>query len=320
MASWGIIVSCLSRVIKLGFTLLAFIIVVMGIFCACDSDKELPENDATVEDSYSATRNKICQDFGINSEDYDESLFYFTFQDGLGILSALRTEDSKLLVMAYDTLQGRFLINECSRTIQNSKILPYYEENKEHSLRYILPRICRVGTGFIGFVGLRYVSDVGAADEVFGYFHDGTQLIVEEIKGGNTSADIMPWYGNSCLLVSYTQTLCVTNRGEIKWRIREYLPSINLYPINYTNYISLRNNNGEVDIVRYIIKDGTTEFLWNIRVAIPFEFSSVPRLTFEVQSQDSNDWKILVKAVEQNGTVFQGVLNLNIETKAYSWE
>lgn len=320
MAFPSIIVACLNRVINLILNLLAFMIVVMGSFCSCDSDKKLPENDVTVEDSYSFIRNKICQDFGIDSEDYDESLFCFTFQDGLGILSTLRKEDSKLLVMAYDTLQGRFLIDECSRTIQKSKILPYYEESKEHSLRYILPRICRVGSGFIGFVGLRYVSDVGATDEVFGYFHDGIQLIVEEIKGGDTSADIMAWYDNSCLLVSYTQTLCVTNRGEIKWGIRERIPNINIYPIDYTNYISLRNNNGELDIVRYLIKDSTTESLWNIRVAIPFEFSSVPRLTFDIQSQDNNNWKILVKAVEQNGTMFQSVLNLDIETRIYSWE
>lgn len=321
MALFHVLASCANRIRKISNLNFLVCLFFMGFFCACDSDKELPEDVITVDDSYSAIRNKICQDFGINPEDYDESFFYFTYKDGLGILSTLRKEDSKLLVMAYDTLQGRFLINECSRTLQKSKILPYYEESKEYSLRYILPRISRVGAGFIGFVGLRYVSDVGSADEVYGYFHDGTQLVVEKIKGGDTSADIREWYDNSCLLVSYSQTLCVTNRGEVKWAVREYVSDPNIYPIDYTNYITLQNNNGEVDVVRHKVKDATAiDVDWSIRIAIPFEFSSVPRLSFSIQSQEGSVWKILVKAVEQNGTVFQGVLRLNIETKIYSWE
>lgn len=293
--------------------------VVAAFCCACGSDDEAPQNDAVVEDSYSVIRNQICQNFGINSDDYDENLFCLTYHDGLSILSALKKDDNKLLVMAYDTLQGRFLIDECSRVIPKRKTLPYYEQTKEYELRYILPRMSRVGDGYIGFVGLRYVSDVGYADNVLGYFCDGTQAKTEVIEGGDANADIIAWHDNSCLLSSY-QTRCVTNQGETKWVVKERISDMNIFPIDYTRYITLHNNNGKVEVKKHEIKDETRETLWDIKIDIPCEFSSVPRLTFDVKSKENSDWSIQVKAVEQNGTIFQGTLKLNVESMEYRWE
>lgn len=302
--------------IKTFFCLLASTFVLL----ACGTDDDDTPKDTVVEDSSSAMRQEFCENFGINSEDYDERLFSVTWGEQMTILSALRKEDNNLLVMAYDTLQGQYVINECSRTFPQSKQLPYYDEMQEYTLQYLFPRIRKVGDGFIALVGLRYISQRGYSDETIGYFHDGVQLISDKIKIGDANADMILWYNNSCLLISQ-QTICLTNNGEMKWKINERISDINTFPISYENYIVLQNDGGDVEVSRYSIENGDTRTCdWKVNVPFPVEISTNARMAFEVLNLNSHNWRILVIATEQNGTRHQKVLELDVETGVYGWE
>lgn len=287
-------------------------------FSCGEDDENLPE-DIVIEDSYTSIHRQICEKFGLNAEDYDEQLFNFSSTDKIAILSAVKKADERLLVMAFDSTKNQYIINDCTKAYPKSKVMAYYDEQLEYTMRYLIPQIKRVGDGFVALVGLRYTSERGYSDKVVGYFNDGNNFFSEEVKHADANSEVIEWYNNSCLLIS-NNTICLTNTGETKWEIKERLQSNTIYPINYDSFLDLRDYSDYIKCYRFDVVKGVKEMSWDENIEMPFSFSTTPRLSFEIVNKNYYLWEIKVKAIEMNGTKHEGVLTLNIDTGEYSWD
>lgn len=295
------------------FYLLSVILFSLSLFSCVDDN----ESVIIIEDSYTVHRRQLCEAFGLNPSDLDELAFGACWNDRFLVVSALRTADSKLLVAAFDSVNNRQVINDVSISSPKTITRPYYDHHVEYSLRYVVPRIVRINDGFVCSVGARYVADQGFFDLTYGYFCNGTQLVCNKMENVSASSTIRAWYANSCLLIG-DQTVCVTTDGTIKVRSEEKLPNENVYPLSYDKFIqlSMETKGGRIGIntacKQITEKEIATE--WNTHTDLPDTITASARMSFSVQDQNTDLWRLQVDVAERDGTQYRYQLDLNVNT------
>ena len=283
---------------------------------SCGDDSVIEQ--AIVEDSHTVLKRQLCEAFGLNPSDLDEDAFGACWNDQFLVVSALRTSDSKLLVAAFDSVNNRQVINDFSISAPKTITRPYYDQQVEYSLRYVIHRIIRINKGFVCSVGARYIADQDFFDHTYGYFFNGTNLVCAKLENVSANCTMTAWYENSCLLTDLNQTVCYTTDGEIKARSDEQVSTENVFPMAYDKFIrlSMETKDGLVGIntsSKCITEEAiTTE--WSTRIDLPNTITTNARITFSVIDQNSNLWIVRVDITDKDGTQYHYQLSINTST------
>lgn len=288
--------------------------------CGDDSDP-IPESELpTIEESYTAERRQILESLGINPDELDEEVFGVYIHDHFLVVSALRKTDGRLLVAAFDSVKNKQVIHDYSIAAPKTVTKPYYDEQVEYRLRYVIPRIIRINDGFICVVGTRYISEQQHFfDTTYAYFNNGTKTICRKMEDVAANCSIRPWYENSCLLISdYGKTLCVTTEGEVKVNVDEYFAGDYLFPLDYDKYIelSLEAKNGKtgMTIVRkHIAADGIAT-VWSSHVHLSGSITTSARMSCTATMNEYGGFIIDATIIEKDGTQCDCHITLNAET------
>ena len=307
----------MKRLYPLAVCLLSFSL----LSCGDDNDPLSDiEESPTIEDSYIAQRRQLCEALGINPEELDDDAFGACWNDQFLVLSALRKTDGRLLVAAFDSVKNKQVIHDYSIAAPKTVTKPYYDEQVEYRLRYVIPRIIRINDGFICVVGTRYISEQQHFfDATYAYFNNGTKTICRKMEDVAANCSIRPWYENSCLLISdYGKTLCVTTEGEVKVNVDEYLAGDYLFPLDYDKYIelSLEAKNGKtgMTIVRkHIAADGIAT-VWSSHVHLSRSITTSARMSCTATMNEYGGFIIDATIIEKDGTQCDCHITLNAET------
>ncbi|MGN0087285.1 MAG: hypothetical protein ACI353_07195 [Alloprevotella sp.] len=296
------------------YLLTIFLFSLCLLSCGDDSENE----PAIIEDSHTVLKRQLCEAFGLNPSDLDEDAFGACWNDQFLVVSALRTTDSKLVVAAFDSISNRQVINDFSISMPKTITRPYYDQQVEYSLRYVVPRIIRIKDGFVCSIGARYIANQDFFDNTHGYFYNGTNLVCTKLENVSANGTMTAWYENSCLLTDHNQTVCYTTDGEIKARSEEQVSTENAYPITYDKFIrlSMETIDGRVGIktsCRQITEKAiTTE--WSTRTDLPDTITTSARITFSIQDQNANLWVVQVEVTDKDGTQLHYQLSINTNT------
>ena len=286
-------------------------------------DDSVDEPVSIIEDEYTVLRRQLCEAFGLNPSDLDEDAFGACWNDQFLVVSALRITDSKLVVAAFDSVNNKQVINDFSIAAPKTITRPYYDQQVEYSLRYVVPRIIRIKDGFVCSVGARYIADQDYSgqdyfDHTYGYFFNGTNLVCAKLENVGTNRIMTAWYENSCLLTDRNYTVCYTTDGEIKARSVEQVSTENVFPMAYDKFIrlSMETKDGLVGInisSKRITEEAiTTE--WSTRIDLPDTITTNARITFSVQDKNSNLWIVQVDITDKDGTQYHYQLSINTRT------
>ena len=307
----------MKRLYPLAVCLLSFSL----LSCGDDNDPVSDiEEPPTIEENYTAQRRQLCEAFGVNPEELDDDAFGACWNDQFLVLSALRKTDGRLLVAAFDSVKNKQVIHDYSIAAPKTVTKPYYDEQVEYRLRYVIPRIIRINDGFICVVGTRYSSEQQHFfDTTYAYFNNGTKTICRKMEDVAANCSIRPWYENSCLLISdYGKTLCVTTEGEIKIDLDAHILRDHQYPLDYDKYIelSLEAKNGKtgMTIVRkHIAADGIAT-VWSSHVHLSRSITTSARMSCTATMNEYGGFIIDATIIEKDGTQCDCHINLNAET------
>lgn len=287
--------------------------------CGDDSDP-IPESELpTIEESYTAERRQILESLGINPDELDEEVFGVYIHDHFLVVSALRKTDEKLIVAVFDSIKNTQVIHDYSIADPKTVTKPYYDEQVEYRLRYVIPRIIRINDGFICVVGTRYCSEQQHFfDTTYAYFNNGTKTICRKMEDVAANCSIRPWYENSCLLEAPNRTLCVTTEGEIKIDLDAHILRDHQYPLDYDKYIelSLEAKNGKtgMTIVRkHIAADGIAT-VWSSHVHLSGSITTSARMSCTATMNEYGGFIIDATIIEKDGTQVSCHITLNAET------
>lgn len=260
----------------------------------------------------------MCEAFGLNLSDLDEESFGACWNDQFLVVSALRLTDSKLVVAAFDSISNKQVINDFSISTPKTVTKPYYDQQVEYSLRYVVPRIIRIKDGFVCTIGTRYIANQDFFDNTYGYFYNGTNLVCTKLENVSANNAMTVWYENSCLLADLNQTVCYTTDGEIKARSEKQVFTENVYPITYDKFIRLsmetidRRVGINTSCNQITEKAITTE--WSTRTDLPDTITTSARITFSIQDQNANLWVVRVEVTDKDGTQLHYQLSINTNT------
>ena len=288
--------------------------------CGDDSDP-IPESELpTIEESYTAERRQILESLGINPDELDEEVFGVYIHDHFLVVSALRKTDEKLIVAAFDSVKNKQVIHDYSIAAPKTVTKPYYDEQVEYRLRYVIPHIIRINDGFICVVGTRYLSEQQHFfDTTYAYFNNGTKTICRKMEDVAANCSIRPWYENSCLLISdYGKTLCVTTEGEVKVNVDEYFAGDYLFPLDYDKYIelSLEAKDGKTGMTitrKHIAADGIAT-VWSSHVHLSGRITTSARMSCTATMNEYGGFIIDATIIEKDGTQCDCHITLNAET------
>lgn len=296
------------------YLLTIFLFSLSLLSCGDDSENE----PAIIEDEYTDTKRKLCEAFGLNLSDLDEESFGACWNDQFLVVSALRLTDSKLVVAAFDSISNKQVINDFSISTPKTVTKPYYDQQVEYSLRYVVPRIIRIKDGFVCTIGTRYIANQDFFDNTYGYFYNGTNLVCTKLENVSANNAMTVWYENSCLLADLNQTVCYTTDGEIKARSEKQVFTENVYPITYDKFIRLsmetidRRVGINTSCNQITEKAITTE--WSTRTDLPDTITTSARITFSIQDQNANLWVVRVEVTDKDGTQLHYQLSINTNT------
>lgn len=287
--------------------------------CGDDSDP-IPESELpTIEESYTAERRQILESLGINPDELDEEVFGVYIHDHFLVVSALRKTDEKLIVAVFDSIKNTQVIHDYSIAAPKTVTKPYYDEQVEYRLRYVIPRIIRINDGFICVVGTRYISEQQHFfDTTYAYFNNGTKTICRKMEDVAANCSIRPWYENSCLLEAPNRTLCVTTEGEIKIDLDAHILRDHQYPLDYDKYIelSLEAKDGKTGMTitrKHIAADGIAT-VWSSHVHLSGRITTSARMSCTATMNEYGGFIIDATIIEKDGTQCDCDINLNAET------
>lgn len=281
-------------------------------------DDSVDEPVSIIEDEYTVLRRQLCEAFGLNPSDLDEDAFGACWNDQFLVVSALRTTDSKLVVAAFDSISNKQVINDFSISTPKTVTKPYYDQQVEYSLRYVVPRIIRIKDGFVCSIGARYIANQDFFDNTYGYFYNGTNLVCTKLENVSANSTMTAWYESSCLMTDRNQTVCFTTDGEIKARSEEQVSTENAYPITYDKFIrlSMETIDGRVGINTSCkqITEKAIKTEWSTRTDLPDTITTSARITFSIQDQNANLWVVRVEVTDKDGTQLHYHLSINTNT------
>ena len=235
------------------------------------------------------------------------------------MLSALRKTDGRLLVAAFDSVKNKQVIHDYSIAAPKTVTKPYYDEQVEYRLRYVIPRIIRINDGFICVVGTRYFSEQQHFfDTTYAYFNNGTKTICRKMEDVSANCSMAPWYENSCLLEAPNRTLCVTTEGEIKIDLDAHILRDHQYPLDYDKYIelSLEAKDGKTGMTitrKHIAADGIAT-VWSSHVHLSGSITTSARMSCTATMNEYGGFIIDATIIEKDGTQCDCDINLNAET------
>ena len=287
--------------------------------CGDDSDP-IPESELpTIEESYTAERRQILESLGINPDELDEEVFGVYIHDHFLVVSALRKTDEKLIVAVFDSIKNTQVIHDYSIAAPKTVTKPYYDEQVEYRLRYVIPRIIRINDGFICVVGTRYFSEQQHFfDTTYAYFNNGTKTICRKMEDLSANCPMAPWYENSCLLEAPNRTLCVTTEGEIKIDLDAHILRDHQYPLDYDKYIelSLEAKDGKTGMTitrKHIAADGIAT-VWSSHVHLSGSITTSARMSCTATMNEYGGFIIDATIIEKDGTQVSCHITLNAET------
>lgn len=274
-----------------------------------------------IEDSHTVLRRQLCEAFGLNPSDLDEDAFGACRNDQFLVVSALRTADSKLLVAAFDSVNNRQVINDFSIYAPKTLTRPYYDQQVEYSLRYVIPRIIRINNGFVCSVGAKYIAERDYFDHTYGYFFNGTNLVCAKLENVDANMTMTAWFENSCLLTDRNYTVCYTTDGEIKARSVEQVSTENVFPLAYDKFLKLSKETEDglvgINISSKRITEEAITTKWSTRIDLPDTISTNARITFSEKDKYPNVGmarRVQVDITDKDGTQYHYLLTIDTDS------
>lgn len=260
-----------------------------------------------------------CALFGLNKDDYKNIDAEIDSDQNLVLYTFIKKSDNSVFVGLYDTSAKKVVFKDEQLNINLTETVQYYEEKYIRNLISADFDYIEIENGNAMCLNMRYAASEG---------HDSIRKIIRPVlylnNGSKNTKIVLPlakytglykWYKNSVIVRNDDSAMCYTDDGNklYSFKFATNNEPNNNYALSYTDYLKIQYDIPvhQCNVTRNNLEKG--DVVWGSHIKCLENTSDKAKVSYSVE-KGNPEWKITIKAVEEDGTTSSAVVIVNIET------
>lgn len=290
--------------------LFLFLACIMPVVTSCggssDDEKELELLPTDADLGFEGG----CALFGLNKDDYKNIEAEIDRDQNLVLYTFIKKSDNSVFVGLYDTSAKKVVFKDEQLNINLTETVQYYEEKYISNLRKADFDYIEIENGNAMCLNMHYAF--GIIRPVL-YLNNGsknTKIVLPLAK----YTGLYKWYKNSVIVRNDDSAMCYTDDGNKLYSFKFATNEPNkYYALSYTDYLYIKYDIPvhQCSVTRNNLEKG--DVVWGSHIKCLENTSDKAKVSYSFE-KGNPEWKITIKAVEEDGTTSSAVVIVNIET------
>lgn len=263
-----------------------------------------------------------CALFGLNKDDYKNIEAEIDLDQNLVLYTFIKKSDNSVFVGLYDTSAKKVVFKDEQLNINLTETVQYYEEKYISNLIKADFDYIEIENGNAMCLNMRYAASEDASGEreiskiirPVLYLNNGsknTKIVLPLAK----YTGLYKWYKNSVIVRNDDSAMCYTDDGNklYSFKFATNNEPNNNYALSYTDYLKIQYDIPvhQCSVTRNNLEKG--DVVWGSHIKCLENTSDKAKVSYSFE-KGNPEWKITIKAVEEDGTTSSAVVIVNIET------